>query len=131
MCRTTPLYFTLTIYIYIISVLHYSRFRPSLQTVVIHERLPCMCSCEFYTWFFTVCLSRIHDDRIEFTDLCCCIQSSCHTLLSCTIVKSCSTSAPTGCASSKGFLITHPASPGGSFRPLSTSITRLPWQLSW
>eukprot|EP00116_Pleurobrachia_bachei_P019019 sb/3479281/ len=27
------------------------------------------------------------------------------------------TSAPIGCASSKGFLITHPASPGGSFRP--------------
>eukprot|EP00116_Pleurobrachia_bachei_P014058 sb/3474320/ len=35
-----------------------------------------------------------------------------------------STSAPIGCASSKGLLITHPASP-----PLSTSIIRLPWQL--
>eukprot|EP00116_Pleurobrachia_bachei_P010023 sb/3470285/ len=38
------------------------------------------------------------------------------------------TSAPVGCASSKGFLITHPASPVGSFRPFQ--ITRLPWQLS-
>eukprot|EP00116_Pleurobrachia_bachei_P009947 sb/3470209/ len=27
------------------------------------------------------------------------------------------TSAPIGCAPSKGFFITHPASPGGSFRP--------------
>eukprot|EP00116_Pleurobrachia_bachei_P018890 sb/3479152/ len=27
------------------------------------------------------------------------------------------TSAPIGCASSKGFLITHPASPGGFYRP--------------
>eukprot|EP00116_Pleurobrachia_bachei_P006968 sb/3467230/ len=39
------------------------------------------------------------------------------------------TSAPIGCASSKGFLITRLAKPGGSFR--SFQITRLPWQLNW
>eukprot|EP00116_Pleurobrachia_bachei_P013026 sb/3473288/ len=36
--------------------------------------------------------------------------------------------APIGCASSKAFLITHPAKPGGSFATF-TSIRRLPWQL--
>eukprot|EP00116_Pleurobrachia_bachei_P001994 sb/3462256/ len=42
--------------------------------------------------------------------------------------KESSLSAPIGCASSKGFLITHPASPGGSFRPFQ--IARLSWQLN-